>query len=88
MNDNEPRRIVTRTGTPVSVGPRVSQWAYSLQPYATRGVHLQVRSERGSVQIEAVDARTGDLLVAAPQIVALRRAMDPVMARIPLPRAA
>lgn len=88
MNDNEPRRIVTTTSKPQTVGPRVSQWAYSIQPYAPKGVHLQVRSERGETAVEAVRADNGDLLASAPHIVSLRAAMDPIMGRMPLAKAA
>lgn len=70
------RRIVTLSTTATLVGPRVSQWAYTLQPYADRGIHLQVRCERGQTRLEAVDAQDGRLIAGAAEVVSLRRALD------------
>lgn len=80
MNDNDVRRIVTRTSTPKALGARASQWAYSRQPFADVRIHLQVRSEGGTVTLEAVDAVTGSLLATAPHVVAMERALGGVVA--------
>lgn len=70
------RRIVTLSTTSTCVGPRVSQWAYTLQPYVDRGIHLQVRCERGQTRLEAVDVQDGRLIAGATEVVSLRRAID------------
>lgn len=72
MNDNDRIvRIVTTTGTPQRVGPRVTQWAYGRQPHRDIGLHVQVRSERGAIALEAVWEDTGELEATASTIVDL-----------------